>query len=423
MARAFLNLIVALLFLAGGVGTFIYLKSTKPHAAPRPIEEKVWAVPALKVDYLAIQPEISAFGSLVSGRTVELGPRISGMLVEVSDKLLEGAEVRTGEVLARIDPFEYEIALSEAEADLAEATARLAELDADLQGEQELLINGQEQLALATRDFERRKSLAERGVGSTKARDDAEMQLSSSERYIAQRRQAINRLKARMAQQLAIVARREAQVKRATRNLEYTTITAPFDGYVGAAAAAIGMTVTSNAMIARLIDLSRLEVRFELTNEEFSRLISEPTESGGLIGRLAVVRWKVGGKVFTYTAVIDRVDAEMEANTGGVAMFATLDEPSDRANSRAPVRPGAFVEVVLTDRVYNNVLVVPNRAVSDNGDVYVVGDDDRLVSRKVQVLRRSGNDLIVTADIPPGAWLVTNRFPEIGVGTRVEVLK
>jgi len=426
MARIFLNLLAVVLFIGGGVGAFQYMKSTRPEAAPRPIEEKIWAVPALKVDYLSIQPEISAYGTLVSGRTVELGPRVSGTLIEVNDRLLEGTKVLTGEVLARLDPFEYEIALSEVNADLAEAEARLAEYVSDLDGEKALLKNGEEQFALATRDFERRTSLVQRGVGSVKARDDAEMQLSSTERYMAQRRQAINRLKARMAQQDAIVSRRQAQVKRAERNLEYTLLKAPFDSYVSQAAAAVGMTLTSNTMIARLIDLTRLEVRFELTNDEFSRLISEKSSGArvtGLIGRAAEIRWKVGGNIFTYAATIERVDAELEANTGGVALFATLDEDPATTDRRAPIRPGAFVEVVVTDRMYDNVLVLPNRAISDSGAVYVVGEEDRLVEYQVSVLRRDGSNLIVTADIPSGTWLVTNRFPEIGTGAKVKVLE
>lgn len=419
MLRGIIMGLLALLVIAGGVSGFIHMKNSKAEAKPRPAQERVWTVPGIQAAFETVQPQIKSYGTLVAGRSIDLRPLVTGQLVEVSDKMLDGTEIQAGDILAKIDPFDYQIALRDTEAQLGEARARKDELEAQLEGERALLISASEQTALRQKELDRARSLASRGVGATMKIDESEIRVNEAMRYYTGRIQAIQQLIARIAQQDATVDRLTVHLDRAKRDLDNTTITAPFSGFLSNVNVALGSRVSINDQLAKLIDVSRIEVRFELPNREFSRLISAGSEP--LVGRSALVRWAIGEQSFDYPARIDRVDAEIDANTGGVGLFAALR--ADAVNKEVPVRPGAFVEVIMDDRSYENVLRLPGRALGSDNTVYVLDGEGRIQNAQVQIMRRVGRDVLVASDLDAGAWVVTTRFPEIGPGAKVTIAK
>lgn len=417
MLRGFFMGLIALMVIAGGVAGFSYLKNTKAEAKPRPARERVWIVPGVKAVYQTIQPQIRAYGTLVAGRSIDLRPLVTGQLIDVSARMQDGAEIEAGEVLARIDPFDYEIALRDIRAQLAEARARRTELEAQLTGERVLLSSADEQVALRQKELDRARSLASRGVGAKMKIDEAEIRMNDAARYLTGRVQTIDQLVARIEQQEARVNRLGVHGDRAERDLKNTAIIAPFSGFLTGVNVALGSRVNANDQLARLIDVSRIEVRFEMPNRDFARLIG--SGEAGVVGRSTLVRWNVGGQVFDYPAEIVRVDAQIDASTGGVGLFAALR--ADSINQGAPVRPGAFVEVIMDDRSYDNVLRLPSRALGNDNTIYVIDADERIANADVEIMRRVGADVLVSTDIAEGTRIVTTRFPEIGPGTKVSV--
>jgi len=83
-----------------------------------------------------------------------------------------------------------------------------------------------------------------------------------------------------------------------------------------------------------------------------------------------------------------------------------------------PLRPGAFVEIRLPDRAYDDAALLPETALHDERTVYAV-EDGRLVPRAVALLARIGNDVVVRGALKPGDAIVTSRFAEIGPGAKV----
>ena len=111
--------------------------------------------------------------------------------------------------------------------------------------------------------------------------------------------------------------------------------------------------------------------------------------------------------------MIERVGAEIDSTTGGVVLYARI--------TGGPIeilRPGAFVEVSLPDVFYNDIIVLPETAVSSNGMVYVV-ENTRLVERQVEIVYVSGAEIYIKSDIPAGASIVVEQFPDIGPGISV----
>ncbi len=406
-------IVLPLLALGGAVLAAGYLQATRPQLEQALPEERERLIAAATVRIADIQPDITAFGDIVAQRDVELRALVAGQVIEVGADVVNGGTVRAGDLLVRIDPFESEAAVEEAKAGLAEAQALLAEAEAELGAEEAALAEGRTLLAIAEREVARREDLMARDIGSEKALDDASMRRSERARSAALAERRTVALAARVARQKAAILRSTVALDRARRDLENTRLVAPFDGYLTETSVAVGKRVGVNDRVVRLLDLERLEARIHLSDAEYGRLISSPQ---GLEGRPVDIVWRAGSRSFSYRAVIGRVDGRFDAASGGVTVYALLAD----AGAGAPLRPGAFVEARIPDRIYRQAARLPETALVGEDTVYaVVGD--RLEPRLVELLARVGNDVVVVGEIADGERVAATRFPEIGPGVKVRV--
>ena len=181
---------------------------------------------------------------------------------------------------------------------------------------------------------------------------------------------------------------------------------------------ATGKRLAVGESLGRLIDAQGLEVRFELSNADYARLVGaveSPLDTGRhpLSDTQIAIGWRLGDEVYEYQGRIERAGAEIDSASGGVVLFGRV--------THGPVgilRPGAFVEVTVPGVAYESVLVLPEAAVSDDHIIYIVRDE-RLVPVEVQVLREFGDEFIVTGDIAPASLIVAEQFPTIGPGVAV----
>ena len=116
------------LLIGGAVLLSILLVIFAPTITPKPQAEKVWAIRAQAISPGPVQPDIEQYGELRSGRTIDLRSYVTGEIIHASDKMQEGSIVKTGDVLVRIDPFDYEKNLIERRSQLQEAQATYTEL-------------------------------------------------------------------------------------------------------------------------------------------------------------------------------------------------------------------------------------------------------------------------------------------------------
>ena len=409
----FLKITLPLLTLVGAVLVVGYLQATRPEIERTGPAERARPIAASTVQIADIQPAIDAFGEVVAQRDVELRALVAGPVVAVGENFENGGTVRAGELLVEIDPFEYRAAVTEAEAALAEARAQLAETRAEVGAEEAGLVEDRTQLALAERELDRREALLAKGTASEKTVDDALVRRSDRARALAATERRLAGLRARIARQEAVIARTGVALERAERDLANTRLVAPFDGYLTGVTAALGKRLGVNDRVVRLLDLARLDIRIHLSDADYGRLVSS---AAGLRGRPVEVTWRAGDRNFPFRAVIQRADGEVDASSGGVRVFARIEQEA----SRVPLRPGAFVEVRIPDRVYRAAARLPETALVGGDTVYAVVDG-RLEPRPVALLARVGNDVVVSGGIIEGESVATTRFPEIGPGVKVEV--
>jgi RND family efflux transporter MFP subunit len=348
------------------------LIATRPELVPEPHAERVWPVKSVAISSQTLRPQLALFGEIVAGRRSELRALVAGPISRIGANFREGGLVSAGELLLEIDPFHYRTQLAERRAQLREAEVRLDQLQ---------------------RNHRRIEALYVEKTVSERDRDDAELAVK---------------------QQEAVVEQRRIDVERAERSLADTRLLAPYAGVIGELNANLGKQLGVNDKVAELTDTSQLEVRFSLSNDEYGRLLGDGET---LVGRLVTVTWKVGARELAYQARIARVGAEILATTGGVDIYAVLDD-----GVRPDLRPGAFVSVRVPDREYAGVFVAPESALYGENMLYVIAAD-RLAERRIEVLGHDGNDIIFRSAGEPaladGDRVVTTQLREAGVGVKV----
>ncbi len=412
---------VPILVILVGVFSFVILRATAPANIPKPIEEKQWPVKVAIVKFKDVRPKIFEFGTVVAGNKADLRSLVSGRIVNVGNKYKKGAIVKGGDILIAIDPFDYKINVMDGQSTLIEILSQIKGTNSEIKAEDSLLEISSAQLKLRQRDLSRRQKLRKKGSSSRKSADDAEIAFNEASKEVATRKQSIIRLKSKLAEQKGRELRARSSLKIAKRDLVETKLVAPFDGFLSKAPASVGQYITPADQVATLIEANRLEVEFRLTNRDFISLsdsdftvMTNSKHSNKLIGKKVLVHWQVGEKFFKFNGVLARLGAEIETTSGGVNMFARLLE----LDLSTPLRPGAFVEVIIPDKLFKKVVEVPKTALARGNSLFVV-ENNYLVEKKVDVVRRTKNSVLVRGDLADGSNYVAQIFPEISQGLRV----
>lgn len=424
LGRAALQLAVSALLIFGAIGVVRYLVATKPTLDRQAQTEPTYAIEITQGRVETIRPSFEVFGAVEARRSVELRALVAGEIIEVNPNMSVGDVIPKGALLIQIDPFAYEGAVVEAQANLAETRAQLAENEARLSNEKADLMRAREQLVLAERDLKRAEDLVARGAGTPRTLDERRLTLS-------QRRQAAegaaNALVTRTAQidrLRAVSDRYEWRLRQARRDLRDTKLRAPFDAVVRSESVEVGRRLGVNDVVAALYEKDALDVRFTVSDRQFGRLQSEPQ---GVIGREAAVRWAIGDTPIEASGVVDRIGSDVSATRGGVELIARIDasEPSAKR-----LKPGAVVTVTMPDQAYVDAARTPETALFNGAHVFTVETDadgaDRLTRRAVTALAWDGSDVIlkpVEAGWLEGARIMTSRLAEAGDGVRVRIIE
>ena len=369
----------ALLILGFFIFVYSWLQATKQVVKTQVPEEQIWIVKSVSVKQADAQPLEQAFGTVVAAREAHLRFGIAGEVDLVSDKLRNGADVRTGDILARLDTERLQLALDTVAVQIRAETIQIQEYTA--------------QLALRQRMAERARSLFDKAVGSQAELDGAELAVSQASNQLAMAKSRLAELK--------------VSQRRHRKNLEDAVLKVPFDGSLSGVDLALGNQVSNAYLVATLTDLSSLEVSFVVPADIYANV-------SNLIGQKVALSWSSEGSVVSETmATITRAEVVVDRTEGGGRLYAEL--PDDAARS---VPPGAFVEVSYSGRILEGAYELPEEALVGQNEVFAI-EQGRAKQRQVVLLHRSLGRIWVRGDLKTGDEIIATRVPGIGNGLRV----
>jgi multidrug efflux system membrane fusion protein len=314
---------------------------------------------------------LDALGTVQASSTVTVKAMVDGPLVEV--RFQEGQDVKTGDVLARVDPRTFQAALDQAVAKKAQDEANLANARLDLVRYQKL----------------------------------AKTEYASQQQAETQ--------KATVAQLEAQVAQDQAQIDTARTELSYATITAPIDGRAGIRQVDAGNIVhaTDTTGLVVLTTLKPISVVFTLPQQNLSAVTGAMAQ-----GATAVLATTDGA------GVIDRgtlavLDNQVDPSTGTIKLKASFP------NDSLKLWPGGFVRVRLLVTTERGATTVPPAAVQRGPRgpyIYVVKPDQTVIRRAVQVGHEDEQASIIVSGIEPGESVVTDGASRLAEGTKVTIV-
>ncbi|CUH38419.1 Efflux pump periplasmic linker BepD precursor [Jannaschia seosinensis] len=390
--------------------TAMEARQSRDAGAP-PAQERVLAVNVVRATPETITPVLTTFGEIRARRILELRAPGGGRVVELAEGFEEGAAVREGEVLMRIDPAAAEADLAVARADLAGAEAELRDAERGLDLARAELAGAQAQRDLQQQALDRQEDLAARGVGAAATVETAKLSLSSAEQTVLTRRGALVQAEARIDTARLGIDRARIALAQAERDLEDRILVAAFDGQLTDVAVLAGGLVSANERVARLIDPDALEVAFRLSAAQHARLLDG---AGDLIGADLRVVLDVEGLTLAATGRVIREAAAVGEGQTGRLVYARLgDAPG--------FRPGDFVRVEVEEPPLDDAIRLPATALSATSTVLLLGADERLEEAEVTLLRRQGDEVLVGGDIADRV-VVAERGPALGTGIRVRPL-
>lgn len=377
MRKRFALLILIVAALAGGA--YYYYRdagtaeTAQTPAAPPPEVGIVVAKPAevpLPLEYA---------GRVAGFRDVEVRPRVGGLLLERG--FAEGTKVEADQLLFRIDPAPYEVALSRAEAQLKEAQAALRQ---------------------AEDEFARSDELLRRGVSTVKQRDDA----------------ASKRDQAQAAVQVA-----EAEIASAKLNLSYTTVNAPVSGVTALLSPPVGTLVQAQqTLLTTITQLDPAYVSFSFTDEEGQEFRALNERRATPIGKedLTVALQYGTGRSYGLPGTIDVAAQRVDLQTGTIQARAVFPNPD------GDLLPGQFVRVQVRGVTLPDAIVIPKRAVSQGPQgpsVYVVAADDTAEVRPIRLGHELAAGWVVREGLKGGERVVVDGVIRVRPGAPVKAVE
>jgi len=342
-----------------GMAALISMKQETPK---KPIVNSPMFVEVLYLKPTDITFEIHSQGTVKPKTQTILSAEVSGRIISISKKFIAGGLFKKDDLLMEIDPTDYIVAVTQADA---------------LLKQRQIEYNGS-------------KSLQKRGY----------------------------RAEAELAASKASLAAAKASLFKAEKNLQRTKIRLPYDGLVRTKDSDIGQFVNPGTKLGSTFATQIAEIRLSLTDNDLAFL--DLPETGYLNTN------KVEGPAVTLSAIrkgkpqqwlgkIIRTEGVVDEKSRVSYAVVQLEDPyrlstdasSIRNNNPLPI--GTFVGATIQGRRFSNILKVPRTAVRGKNQLIFINSENRLQIQDVDILRadskyayvlndaKSGNRISITA--------------------------
>lgn len=354
---------------------------------------------------------------------VELSFRVSGPLIALPVDV--GTKVKKGDVIAAIDPRDFQAALDSAQGSLSVAEANLSAMKRGARPEEIEQLKAAVKEAEATyaqayAEHDRNKTLLQ---SKTIAQADFDMSLARAQRTLAQLKKAQEDLNIgqKGARQEDVEAKEaeikalKAAVENAQNQLDYATLKAPFDGNVAARYVDNFQTVQAKQPVVRLLDVSKIEVTIQVP-ESLISLVSQ--------AKKAICRFDAF-KDREFTGQVTKVGSEASETTRTYPMTVELDQPED-----VQILPGmaAIVRGVPDENGKTGEnLVVPAEALftvdGSQSYVWIVDAGQKVGRRAVKTGNLTPVGVAVIEGLETGELVVLAGVHSLRDGQQVKVLQ
>jgi len=370
-----LKIILPVLVLIGSAFAAKKMVESKPEAGRRGAPPSIQAVEATRLKPTAYPVMLESRGTVEPTTATTLVPEVAGAVRSVSENFVSGGRFSAGDVLVELDKRDFEIALTQANANLAQARAGLQQEQA--------------QAEVAKREWE---SLRQ-----------------------GQKPSALTLRQPQVAAARANVRSAAAQVERAQLDLDRAVLIAPYDGIVLNSDVDSGQFVNRGTPIGRIYSVEGVDVRLPLSARQIDWLNLAPSSEGE---KPVVTLSSPDSRAdVSWTGTLERVEG-VDASTQQLNIIARVSNPE--ATGQAPLRVGQFVNAKIAGRTLDSVFVIPRQALRAGDEVVLVSEDSTLKRQAVTIAWGDAEFVAVSEGLETDAVLVTTPLGAVADDTPVQ---
>lgn len=344
--------LLIVVILAAAIAAVVVMTSMRPQP---PRKERVDLDPLVEVQVLEAmteQFEVASQGTVAPRTETVLSAEVSGTVTWISPDFVAGGRFQKGEVLLRIDPTNYDVALKQ-----AEALVKQRQIEFD---------------------------------GAAKLR---------SQGY---------RAEAEYASAAAALASAEAELVRAQRNLERTYIRLPYTGIVRAKETDLGQFVNPGTRLGVTFATDVAEVRLPLTDTDLAFIDLPAAGNSGVDadGPSVTLSAIQKGRRMEWQARIVRTEGVVDEKSRVTYAVASITDPYGLRSDTAQLPMGTFVAATIQGRVAEDIIRIPRAVVRGSDQVVFVDEENRIHVRTVDIARADADFVYVRGGASPGERIV-----------------
>src|SRR5256885_9639821 len=347
-----------------------------------------------------------ATGSLTGDQQTDVAPSVAGKVVAIGVDL--GSYVKRGQMIVRLDDVDAKLRVQQAQAQLEQAKAALrqAEEKAGVRTGQSSdpnkvpeVANARVALELAEKNLRRADKLIESGDVSRSAYDQQKAQRDQLKEAYESALSLARQNFAAVGTARANVANAESQLGLAQRNLSYSLVYSPIDGYVAERTADLGEYVSPSAKVATILRINPLRVRIDIAEQAI------PTVNVGQSVSVTTSAWPDRN----FSGRIARISPNVTPTSRTLTVEAEIE------NGSGALKPGQFATVRILQSRAQPAVLVPSRAVrteSGVSRVFVI-KDGRAHERLVQVGQTEGDLVEIKSGVAAAELVATSNVEQL----------
>ena len=424
--------LIALAGLFVGISLFVLFKITQKSPAYDKSVKSAPVLTVIEISAVDFRLEAQGFGVSRPAESWLAVANVSGRVVNTHPGLKSGVILPAGTELLSIDPSRYQLTIAEANADLASLAAELAQLRTEKTNTAALLALAREQLTLSEQQLSRFEKLVSSDSVSKSGRDE-KLRASVAQRQALQSLE--NQLAVMPMRQSSLKAkqlRAQTKLQQAQHDLADTHFIAPYALRISKVEVEKYQHISAGQQLFSADNIEKAEVEAQIPLTELRRLmavvsmpvkasqhtldISERFDFKQIHSEVKLV----GSETTIWPANITRIASGLTPRTRSGRVVVVIDEPYRHAKlpERPALQPEMYLRVLLSALNPDPLLVVPASAVH-HGEVYLVGEDNRLVRRRVEVSFEQKDLAVISSGLKAGEHVIVDDIPMATNGMRI----
>lgn len=429
----YLAAVVTLLIAGGAVCAYLILTGPRPSGE---IEEDTGRqVRVFDAEKGSHRIAITAYGTTRTSEDWKAIAEVRGRVVQLSSRFEPGEILPAGALLVRIDPTDYQLAVTRLQAELRAAKERLDELDQNEINLKKIETLQRRQLALALAEYERQKKLHAREAASLSVLQEADSAYVTGLTAVQRTSNELALLPGKRDLLKASLDVAETHLARAERDLGKCEIRLPLparcasksievDQYVAAGERLGTFLSLKAAEVVAMIETRKMPMMFPEGIKELGTLnLAEMSHEESLWKRVKVpveVRWGLGDRRSVWWGRLARIGSSLDPDTRTAAVIIEVPRPYQNVQPgiRPPLIPGVFCEVTAYGATVSDVVVIPRDALHDNR-VYLLREG-ALHIQPVTVLVLEEERAVISEGIETGEQVILTDVIPASEGMRLQ---